>query len=78
ESLGAKTGIDENKIRQAEAGESIFKWSEYMSILFVFWNDDTGRSLIEARGLFPNALKRAMSVNRNAHEPVTEASRFGL
>ena len=69
EALAEKAGVDEERLGQAESGSSILKWSEYMSILFVFWNNDIGRGIVESKGLFPDALKRAMSVNRNAHAP---------
>ena len=54
------------------------KWSEYMSILFVIWNNDIGKGILDERGLFPEELKQALSVNRNAHAPVTESSRWSL
>ena len=47
------------------------KWSEFMSILFFIWNNEIGRTLLETKGLFPKELKKAMSINRNAHPPVT-------
>lgn len=53
----------------AERGETSLKWSEFLSILFVLWNNDIGRGLIESRELFPDELKKALSVNRNAHSP---------
>jgi len=76
--LADKTGVDVSKIKAAEAGRRIFKWSEFMSILFVIWNNDIGRGMLEKKGLFPAVLKEAMSINRNAHAPVTEASKYGL
>jgi len=60
------------------SGKRSLKWSEFMSILFVLWNNDIGRGIVEAKGLFPEALKRAMSVNRNAHAPVTESAKYGF
>ena len=44
-----------------------------MSILFVIWNNDIGRGILDSKGLFPDELKAALSVNRNAHAPETEA-----
>lgn len=67
EELAEKAGVKGEKLRQAEEGRRNLKWSEYMSLLFVIWNNDTGRGMVESRGLFPDALKEAMSVNRNAH-----------
>ena len=78
EDLAEKAGVDKDKLKAVEAGEDKLIWSEYMSILFVFWNNDIGRSLVESKGLFPNALKRAMSINKNAHAPITESTRLGF
>ena len=73
EALAEKTGVDVSKIKGAENGRRALKWSEYMSILFVIWNNDIGKGILDERGLFPEELKKALSVNRNAHAPVTEA-----
>ena len=48
-----------------------------MSILFVLWNNDIGRGIIESKGLFPEALKRAMATNRNEHIPETMGGIYG-
>jgi len=77
EALAEKTGVDAAKIKAAENGKRNLKWSEYMSILFVIWNNDIGKGILDENGLFPEELKKALSVNRNAHAPVTEASRYG-
>ena len=74
EELAEKTGVDAAKIKAAEKGRRDLKWSEFMSILFVIWNNDIGKGMLDEEGLFPEELKRALSVNRNAHAPVTEAS----
>ena len=67
EALAEKTGVDTEKIKSAENGKRNLKWSEYMSILFVIWNNEIGRGILDEMGLFPDALKKALSVNRNAH-----------
>ena len=72
EALAEKTGVGEARIRAAEKGDRSFKWSEYLSILFVIWNNDIGKGLLDDKGLFPAELKKALSVNRNAHAPETE------
>ncbi len=72
--LGKKTGVDAAKIKAAESGKRSLKWSEFMSILFVIWNNDIGKGILDEKGLFPDELKKAMSVNRNAHAPVTKAN----
>jgi len=71
EALGEKTGVDAAKIKAAESGKRALKWSEFMSILFVIWNNDIGKGILDSKGLFPEELKAALSVNRNAHAPVT-------
>ena len=74
EALGEKTGVDAAKIKAAESGKRALKWSEFMSILFVIWNNDIGKGILDSKGLFPEELKAALSVNRNAHAPEMEAS----
>ena len=69
EALGEKTGVDAAKIKAAESGKRALKWSEFMSILFVIWNNDIGKGILDSKGLFPEELKAALSVNRNAHAP---------
>ncbi len=76
--LEQKVGISRNKLREAQAGRRRMEWSEYMSILFVLWNHDIERGIVESNGLFPDVLKKAMSTNRNAHSPATEAGKYGL
>ena len=76
EALAEKTGVDVAKIKAAENGKRSFKWSEFMSILFVIWNNDIGKGMLDAKGLFPDALKKALSVNRNAHAPEMEANKW--
>ena len=78
EALADKTGVNVVNIGAVESGERSLKWSEYMSILLVIWNNDIGRGIIESKGLFPDVLKKAMSVNRNAHAPLTESAKFGF
>lgn len=76
--LEQKAGISRNKLGEARAGRRRMKWSEYMSILFVLWNNDIGRGIVEDKGLFPDVLKKAMSTNRNAHPPAAGAGKYGL
>lgn len=78
EVLARKIGMEKADLEQSESGKRSLKWSEYMSILFIIWSNDIGRGIIESKGLFPDALKKAMSVNRNAHAPVTESAKFGF
>lgn len=76
EALAEKTGVDAVKIKAVESGKRAFKWSEFMSILFVIWNNDIGKGILDSKGLFPEELKKALSVNRNAHTPVTESMKY--
>ena len=76
EALAEKTGVDAAKIKAAESGKRALKWSEFMSILFVIWNNDIGKGILDSKGLFPEELKAALSVNRNAHAPVTESMKY--
>lgn len=76
EALAEKTGVDAAKIKNVEGGKRALKWSEFMSILFVIWNNDIGKGILDSKGLFPEELKKALSVNRNAHAPVTESMKY--
>ncbi len=78
EDLADKIGMEDSRLKGIESGKLDMIWSEYMSILFVIWNNDIGRGIVESKGLFPDVLKKVMSVNRNAHPPVTESTRFGF
>ena len=78
ELLAKKIGMEKYDLEQAETGKRSLKWSEYMSLLFVIWNNDIGRGIVESKGLFPDALKKAMSVNRNVHAPLTESAKYGF
>ena len=69
EELSEKTGVDAANIRAAENGTRSLKWSEYMSILFVIWNNNVGRGILDEKDLFPEVLKTALSANKNAHAP---------
>ena len=69
EELAKKAGIRVSHLLDAESGRGTLLWNEYMSLLFVLWSNEVGKGLIEEKGLFPQALKQAMSVNRNVHEP---------
>ena len=70
--IGERTGLDSDRLNLIVAGKRKMKWSEYLSILFVLCEDDKGREFVEKRGYFPDALKKAMSVNRNDHGQMNE------
>ena len=67
--LERATNIGAKRISAFEEGRQRPKWSEYLSILFVLWANEKSRGVVEEKGLFPEELKLAFSVNRNAHEP---------
>lgn len=62
-----RTGLDKNRVSLIVSGKRKMKWSEYMSILFLLWDDEKGRKLVDERGLFPDTLKQSMALNKNAH-----------
>ncbi|MBR1476672.1 MAG: hypothetical protein IJ608_01770 [Lachnospiraceae bacterium] len=66
--IAERAGLDAERVRQIVSGKRKMKWSEYMSILFVLWDDEKGQELVERCGLFPDALKNAMSTKRPAEE----------
>ena len=70
--IGARTGLESDRLNLIITGKRKMKWSEYLSILFVLCEDDKGREFGEKRGYFPDALKKAMSVNRNDHGQMNE------
>ncbi len=62
------TNIGAKRVAAIEEGRQLPKWSEYLSIVFMLWINDSCRGILDEKGLFPMELKRAFSVNRNAHE----------
>ena len=52
--------------KKVSEGTMRFRWSEYLTLLFIFWNNST-REKVEEKGLFPKVLKEAMATNHNAH-----------
>ena len=67
--LADRIGMDALKYRDIERGKRKMLWSDYMSLLFLFWNNGASRVIVERKGLFPDELKELMSTNRNAHAP---------
>ena len=65
--IAHRTGMDKDRMQLLVSGRRKMKWSEYLSILFVLWDDDKGREMVEEKDLFPEALKKAMKVNKNVH-----------
>ena len=67
--VAAKIGMDPKKYKAVEKGLRDLQWPEYMSLVFLFWSNEDGREALEEKGLFPDALKNALSISRNAHAP---------
>ncbi len=63
EDLEEKTNIGSRRIAAIEEGRQEMKWSEVLSVMFILWSDEDGRRLLDEKGLFPEELKRAMSVD---------------
>lgn len=70
--IAERSGLDDDRLKLIVAGNRKMKWSEYLSILFVLWEDEKGREFVEKRGYFPDALKKAMAINRNDHGQMNE------
>lgn len=70
--ISIRTGLDKERLSLIVSGKRKMKWSEYLSLLFVLWDDDKGRKIVEENGYFPEALKAAMTVNRNDHGKVND------
>ena len=60
--IAYRTGLDKGRMKLLVSGQRKMKWSEFMSILFVPWDDDIGLKIVEEKGLFPDTLKKAMKV----------------
>ena len=67
--LERMTNIGAKRVAAIEDGRQELKWSEYLTIIFVLWANEKSRGMLDKKGLFPVDLKRAFSVNNNAHEP---------
>ncbi len=61
------TGIGAKRLAAIESGRRQMKWSEYLSILFVLWENNSAKMLLDEKGLFPIEMKQAFQINRNAH-----------
>ncbi len=68
EDVERAVNIGAKRIAAFEEGRQTPKWSEYLSIVFMLWTNDSCRGILDEKGLFPMELKKAFSVNRNAHE----------
>lgn len=62
------TGIEQTKIIDIADRKYIPSWSEFMALIFLFTSNDKSRSFVLDKGLFPEGLRKAMSINRNEHD----------
>ena len=69
--VASKVGMGAKRYDGIEKGRLTPSWCEYMSLVFLFWNNEISRGIIEEKGLFPDAVKNALSINRNAHAPTS-------
>ena len=69
--VASKVGMGARRYDGIEKGRLTPSWCEYMSLVFLFWNNEISRGIIEEKGLFPDAVKNALSINRNAHPPMS-------
>ena len=67
--IASKVGMGARRYDGIEKGRLTPSWCEYMSLVFLFWNNEISRGIIEEKGLFPDAVKNALSINRKAHPP---------
>ena len=67
--LERATNIGAKRLTAFEEGRQKPRWSEYLSLVFVLWTNERGNAIVEEKGLFPEGLRRAFSVNRNEHGP---------
>ncbi|MBO6127350.1 MAG: hypothetical protein J6P79_00480 [Pseudobutyrivibrio sp.] len=65
--LSTISGISLDKLLEVCNGSRAIMWNEFMSVLFILWRNDRGRTLIEKKNLFPEELKEVLSINKNEH-----------
>ncbi len=65
--LERMTNIGAKRISAIEDGRQKMKWSEYLTIIFVLWSNKHSQDILEEKEIFPIELRRAFSVNYNAH-----------
>ena len=60
--MGQVLGIGEEDYRAIEAGEAGMDWDMFLSFLFFFKYNSKTEPLVEALGLYPNALKERIGI----------------
>ena len=67
ETISEMSGIDFEALKGMEDRKQDMSWGNFLALLFIFWGSEKSREMIEEKGLFPEELKKALSVNRNMH-----------
>ena len=61
-------GISRQTYSAIETKKRRMTWNTYLSLIFVFENNEKTQKLLEAIGAFPESLKNAINVNRRSVE----------
>ena len=60
--MGAVMGISEDDYKAIEAGEAVMDWDLFLSLLFFFKYNSKTESVVDALGLYPNALQERLEI----------------
>lgn len=60
--LGSMMGLSERDYEAIEAGEAAMDWDMFLAFLFLFKYNSKTEPIVEALGLYPNALKERMEI----------------
>ena len=60
--MGAVVGLTEEDYRALETGETVMDWDMFLSFLFFFRYNSKTEPIVEALGLYPNALKERIGI----------------
>ena len=60
--MGTLMGISEEDYEAIEAGEAVMDWDMFLSFLFFFKYNSKTESVVDALGLYPNALKERIAI----------------
>ncbi len=66
--MGNMMGVSEEDYRAMEAGEASMGWDVFLSLLFMFKYNSRTEPLVEALGLFPEALRERMAIETPIQE----------
>ena len=62
--IGEMVGLSRQTYSAIETRKRKMTWSNFMSLLFVFWYNPATRNAVEEAGIFTDELKRVLLVNR--------------